>query len=675
MLTGVLEGLAVAAHVDDEFVVVAANGVDLPVSVTSDPRFDVRRVARRPGAIHFGSVLPRVLEGLRPQVDLVFSPTHGPLRSVAPLALMVQDLSFEHRPQDYPLPTRLRLQAAVRAQVLTARVVLTVSEHARGDLIETYGLDPGRVFRVPNAALPAEPIDETELEAQRAWLRTEGVPGPFLVYLGNLHPRKNVIGAIKAFAVAQQADPSLADHRLVIAGGRWWGSGEEETARRHCTPGSVVFLGRVDSAQRELLLRDAVALVYPSLFEGFGLPPLEAMSRGTPVVASRVTSIPEVVGDAGLLVNPLDTMELARALIHVASDRELAGDLATRGRQRAKTFGIEATGQALRSAFEAAINLGDLPGRDRPGGWSHNRAAGRESAADQGQVAVLDRANRHGAGGKTVADYAEDWEHNARSDAHFAILSDPARNDRSWASEPDRFMASGELEITQVIAFLDRVGLRPRLAGSALDFGCGIGRLTNALGRRFDTSIGVDISPTMIDRARAERTAPGVSFVVNRRDDLSQFDDASFDFVYSNIVLQHVSNELQRGYLAEFCRILTPGGLAVIQLPSHRRGVKGTLRRVLPPQVVAPLRRRIRPSQLLRRDGYVIRMEMNCLPEAEVWRIVEHSGCVIAACAFSNAATADFGGNLCFTGRDEAFVAAAGGGFVSPVYVIRRSLE
>lgn len=358
MLTGMLEGLAQVAHTGDAFTVVAARNAELPDAVTGDPRFEIRRVRRRSGAVHFAVTLPRLVAGVKPQPDLVFSPTHAPLRSKVPLALMVQDLSFEHRPQDYPLATRLRLRWAVRAQVRRARVVLTVSDDARADLIRSYGLDPSRVFRVYNASLPSPPLDEQVVADQRSWLRDQGVTGPFLLYLGNLHPRKNVVGAIEAFGLAQRSQPGLTDHQLVVAGGRWWGSGEQEAARRHTSAGSVVFLGRVDDAQREVLLRDATALVYPSLFEGFGLPPLEAMSRGTPVVASDRTSIPEVVGDGGLCVDPVDIAGLAEALVRVATDRELAVELAQRGRRRASTFSVEATGEAFRAAFEAAIAPG-----------------------------------------------------------------------------------------------------------------------------------------------------------------------------------------------------------------------------------------------------------------------------------------------------------------------------
>lgn len=355
MLSGVLQGLAAVAATDDVFPVVAAEGVDLPAAVLGDRRFPVERVRRLPGALHFTATLPRVLRSATPRPDLVFSATHGPVGSPVPLALMVQDLSFEHRPQDYPPVTRRRLQWAIRTQVRHARAVLTVSGNARADLIRTYRLDPTRVMTVPNANLPAPPVTAAAADAARSALRSRGVDGPYLLYLGNLHPRKNVGTVIEAFGRARTAGPDLDRHRLVIAGGRWWGTGEEEAARRHAPDGSVVFLGRVDEVEREVLLGDATALCYLSLFEGFGLPPLEAMARGTVVIASDRTSVPEVVGDAGLVVDPLDADAVAAAMRRVATDDDLVAQLRERGRRRASEFTVEATGRALRDAFATTL--------------------------------------------------------------------------------------------------------------------------------------------------------------------------------------------------------------------------------------------------------------------------------------------------------------------------------
>ncbi|MBS1838285.1 MAG: glycosyltransferase family 4 protein, partial [Actinobacteria bacterium] len=278
------------------------------------------------------------------------------LRSSVPVALMVQDLSFEHRPQDYPPVTRRRLQWAVRSQVHRARVVLTVSDHARSDLVRTYRLDPSRVLTIPNANLPAPAIGEDVLGAARTGLAAHGVDGPYFLYLGNLHPRKNVGSVIEAFGRARASDPRLDGHRLVIAGGRWWGSGEEDVARSAAPPGSVVFLGRVDDVQREVLLRDATALCYLSLFEGFGLPPLEAMARGTVVIASDRTSVPEVVGDAALVVGALDIAAIADAMVRVATDEGLATSLRERGLRRAAHYSVANTGRALHDAFTVALD-------------------------------------------------------------------------------------------------------------------------------------------------------------------------------------------------------------------------------------------------------------------------------------------------------------------------------
>ena len=270
---------------------------------------------------------------------------------------------------------------------------------------------------------------------------------------------------------------------------------------------------------------------------------------------------------------------------------------------------------------------------------------------------------------RTIVDYAADWESNAQVDARFAILSDPEHGD-AWTTA--EFLATGEQEIASVFGHLDEIGAAPADRGRALDFGCGVGRLTRALGRRFDQAVGVDVAPSMVEQARALAPEPNVSFVVNQAADLATFEDGSFDFVYSNIVLQHVSNELQRGYVAELCRIVAPGGLAVFQIPSTRIGVQGALRRVLPPGVTARLRRLRQPHRLLRRDAEVLHMEMNCLPEDEVVALVRASGAELVDVVHTNAAEPGFGGQVVFLDRDAARARAGRGGYLSPLYTVRR---
>ena len=163
----------------------------------------------------------------------------------------------------------------------------------------------------------------------------------------------------------------------------------------------------------------------------------------------------------------------------------------------------------------------------------------------------------------------EFWEHAARQDPLWAILSDPVMRGRRWSLSD--FFQSGAREIALLGYQLRRLGRSPK-PGRALDFGCGVGRLTQALATRFDHVVGIDVSPTMIQLAqRLNRYPEKVRYVLNQAPDLSQIESASVDFLYSDIVLQHLEPERARVYLTEFMRLLPVGGIAVFQLPSVKR--------------------------------------------------------------------------------------------------------
>ncbi len=348
-LRGLLLGLAeVSDPARDAYPLLIPPDAAPPLPLRGNPLFPLHPIPREEKARRYAVTLPRLVKA-RGDIDLLFTMLHAPLTARVPLVLYVPDLSFRRVPQYFPLATRLRLNLLVPLHLRTARVIITLSEYSRRDLIATYGLRPDRVHVVTCAVVPPDPADE-RAEADEAPLPEP----PYFLFLGNLHPRKNVPRLMAAFAQARRAEPALASHRLVIAGGRWWGGGEEEAARA-APPGSIVFVGRVTDRARQALLENAQALVFPSLFEGFGLPPLEAMAVGTPVLASNVTSIPEVVGDAGLLVDPLDEDALARALIRLASDAGLRAELASRGRERAAHYTPRTCGEAARRAFTRAI--------------------------------------------------------------------------------------------------------------------------------------------------------------------------------------------------------------------------------------------------------------------------------------------------------------------------------
>jgi SAM-dependent methyltransferase len=159
------------------------------------------------------------------------------------------------------------------------------------------------------------------------------------------------------------------------------------------------------------------------------------------------------------------------------------------------------------------------------------------------------------------------WNEWGRRDPYWAIISRPDRRGNRW--ELEEFLRTGVDEIDHLLAWLAKLGVTVR-SGRALDFGCGVGRLTQALARSFAECDGVDIAPSMIERARVlNQFGEKCHYHVNDRDDLALFDDNTFDLIYSDIVLQHIAPEFSAKYVHEFTRVLAPGGVAVFQLPSH----------------------------------------------------------------------------------------------------------
>jgi SAM-dependent methyltransferase len=163
------------------------------------------------------------------------------------------------------------------------------------------------------------------------------------------------------------------------------------------------------------------------------------------------------------------------------------------------------------------------------------------------------------------------WDEFGRRDPMWAVLTEFGLDGGQW--DEAAFFASGVAEISTLVATSQALGIELHRDGRALDFGCGVGRLTQALADVFAEAVGVDIAPSMLEAAkRLNHKGDRVSFVLNDRPDLALFDDASFDCIYSKIVLQHIPPEATRRYLAEFVRILRPGGVATFQLPSHHVG-------------------------------------------------------------------------------------------------------
>lgn len=272
--------------------------------------------------------LPVELWGRRP--DLFFAPSHVvPFLAPGRTLTVVHDLAFERLPAAYRPFDRWYLRRTTRWAVRRCPVLLTVSESTRADLAELYGVDPARVVVVP----PGVTRPPARLQVRRARLAELGIEEPFVLHVGRVEARKNQAAALAAV----ERIPGLM---LVSAGP----VADPELAARLAASGRVRVLGAVAAGDLELLYRTAAALVFPSLYEGFGLPILEAMQRGLPVVTVRASSLPEAAGDAALYAaGPDDVDGLAAALRSAIEDAACRRRLALAGRRQAARFSWERT--------------------------------------------------------------------------------------------------------------------------------------------------------------------------------------------------------------------------------------------------------------------------------------------------------------------------------------------
>lgn len=235
----------------------------------------------------------------------------------------------------------------------------SISEATKEDLCDVMKVDPARVFVTPLAADPAvfHPCDDAQVRAQIR--RKYGLPpdAPYLLSLSTLEPRKNIDHVIRCFARLVREQPGLGDLHLVLAGSKGWDYDrifaelEQETDLR----GRVIVTGRVDDADMAALYSEAVAFVYMSLYEGFGLPPLEAMQCGVPVITSNTSSLPEVVGDAGVMLDPRDEDGLCQSLLRVVQDSGLRQDMARKSAERAREFTWERCARETIQAYRAVL--------------------------------------------------------------------------------------------------------------------------------------------------------------------------------------------------------------------------------------------------------------------------------------------------------------------------------
>lgn len=319
------------------------------------PNFSVRNTLPHTPLIRIPLTLSAELR--RHPVDVLHVQFTAPPFSPCPVVVSIHDLSFEHLPQTFKWRSRKQLRVTVRRSARQAAQVIALSEFARKDIIASYHVSSENVSVIPLAA-PAHfrPVqNEEELRRVR---QTYGIEGDYILSVGAIQPRKNLSRLVAAYSRLRRTRPEVKLPQLVLVGKCAWLYDETLRAIKELEVGnSVILTGYVPEADLPALYSGALCFVYPSYFEGFGLPPLEAMKCGAPVIVGDRTSLPEVVGDAGLLVDPFDVDSIASAIQKVVADSNLREQLRAKGLERAKLFDWRETARQTLSVYKKAAGM------------------------------------------------------------------------------------------------------------------------------------------------------------------------------------------------------------------------------------------------------------------------------------------------------------------------------
>lgn len=279
------------------------------------------------------------------KADVFYSPDgYLSLSAAVPQLGVMHDLNFEHYPDDLPFLTRHYYRYFFPKFAAKAARLATVSEYSKQDIMKCYGISGEKIDVVYNGV---NDLYRPVTENQKQEIRNRYTGGaPYFIFVGMLHQRKNIANLLRAFE--QFKKQKTTPVKLLIVGHRkWWTSEMESVFRSMEHADDVVFTGRQPIEELVQMVASAMAMTYVSYFEGFGVPIVEAMKCGVPVITASLTSMPEVSGDAALIVDPFNVNEIAGAMQQIESDAELRTTLGTKGIARAEAFSWEKTTEKI----------------------------------------------------------------------------------------------------------------------------------------------------------------------------------------------------------------------------------------------------------------------------------------------------------------------------------------
>jgi len=276
----------------------------------------------------------------------------APIFTDSKIVITIHDLIPILYPDTYTMIDRTYWRHVLPLFAKTAEQIITVSESTKNDLVSLLNIDETKVSVTPLGIdnRYKKPLKDNIMTINRYYL-----PDQYILYVGTLQPRKNLATLIYAFYKLKQV--KQIKHKLVIVGKKGWLYNDIfKLVNKFNIASEVKFTGYVPDEDLPYLYNAADLFVYPSFYEGFGLPPLEAMACGTPVITSNTSSLPEVVGDAGIMVDPYDVDGLAQAMYEVLTNDDLREDLIKKGIERAKMFSWEKTARETLKVYESVVN-------------------------------------------------------------------------------------------------------------------------------------------------------------------------------------------------------------------------------------------------------------------------------------------------------------------------------
>lgn len=298
------------------------------------------------------------IEALKNKADIIHQPCFSaPILTRAKTVVTIHDLISVNFPQNLPFFSRLFYSKLMPYTYKFADSFIAISEHTKKDILKLLNIDPKKITVIYEAA-SEEYVPLNSLEDKEKIKNVKNkykINQDYILHIGTLEPRKNLNFLVKAFA--EVIKDNTIKHNLVIAGKKgWYYEDLFKLVKDLELEGRVIFTGYIEDEDKKYLYNGATAFVFPSLYEGFGLPPLEAMSCGIPVISSNTSSMPEVIGNAGILLSPEERDKWSESIKTLLKDQKLQKDLSEKSLQQAKKFSWEKTARETLEVYEKVLN-------------------------------------------------------------------------------------------------------------------------------------------------------------------------------------------------------------------------------------------------------------------------------------------------------------------------------